>query len=197
MDNATLISIARSNADMAWDQRFGENEPQLPIEVYLSYHTNTADTVLEQGGNHDDVVAAMGMYDAAWEEFSGLVIADEEKAVECVYGADLEALRLAAPKAEIDRIVKKNVDLFMEDIEIPTIREARIHFINKAIREVGHSSVAIAAAFDKLVDDIEKVEMDREKAAKIAVADEEYEAYIAETRASEMAVRNSQFSSVL
>jgi hypothetical protein len=82
-------------------------------------------------------------------------------------------------KAEMDRIVARNAELFMRDTEIPNFQQARAHYINKAICELGHSSVAVAAAFDAAIDEMEREEYERE------------------SRASEMAVRNSQFSSIL
>ena len=79
----------------------------------------------------------------------------------------------------LNEVVARNAELFMRDTEFPTIKQARNHFINKAICELGHSSVAVAEAFDVAIDEMEREEYEREM------------------RASEMAVRNSQFSSIL
>lgn len=81
--------------------------------------------------------------------------------------------------AKVAYVVARNAGLFMRDIEIPNFQRARAHFINKAICELGHSSVVVAEAFDAAIDAMEREEYEREM------------------RASEMAVRNSQFSSIL
>lgn len=72
-----------------------------------------------------------------------------------------------------------------------------------ARRETAVLNSASDHLLDSLIHSVESTlkmltrERDSRKAAKVAAEDEEYKAYVDETRASEMAVRNSQFSSIL